>query len=140
MSLVLELLFAADSSYLPAPAPILPISKCNAILHCANRLKPLDSKSKAVFLFCFFIFFQSSCLQDHSLGLFANLFYQLLDVIFHELDLFLFASKRLLQTDNSIHKHRFVNFRKVIHNHHRRTHLAVWRPLFDTTVPTMTGI
>lgn len=42
MSLVLQLLSAADSSHLPAPAPIFPISKCNATLHWANRLKPLD--------------------------------------------------------------------------------------------------
>lgn len=41
----------SDSSHLPAPAPILPISKCNATLHCANRLKPLDQIRLKMFSF-----------------------------------------------------------------------------------------
>lgn len=54
----------------------------------------------------------------HSLGLFADLLHQLLDVILHELDFFLLASESLLQTDNAIHKHSLVDLWEAIHYHH----------------------
>lgn len=82
----------------------------------------------------------ASCTSVHSLGLFADLLHQLLDVIFHELNFFLLASQRLLQTDNSIHKHSLVDLWEAVHDHHRRTRLALWWPLFNTTVPTMACI
>lgn len=68
----------------------------------------------------------ASCTSVHSLGLFTDLLHQLFDVIFHELNFFLLASQRLLQTDNSIHKHSLVDLWEAIHDHHRRTRLALW--------------
>lgn len=54
----------------------------------------------------------------HSLGLFADLLHQLLDVVLHELNLFLLASQGLLQTDNAIHEHGLVDLWEAVHDHH----------------------
>lgn len=62
----------------------------------------------------------------HSLGLFPDLLHQLLDVILHELDFFLLASQRLLQPDDSIDEHSFVDLWEAVHDHHRRTRLVLW--------------
>ena len=54
----------------------------------------------------------------HSLGLFPDLLHQLLDVILHELNLFLLASQSLLQTDNSVHEHSLIDLWEAVHDHH----------------------
>lgn len=53
----------------------------------------------------------------NSLGLFADLFHQLLDVIFHELNLFLLASQGLLQAHNALHQHSLVHLWEAVHHH-----------------------
>lgn len=97
----------------------LSLSRCRRV-----KVKPLQPLSR-------------SLSRPHSLGLFADLLHQLLDVVLHELDFLLLASQRLLQPDDAVHQHGLVHLGEAVHHHHRRARLALRRALFSTAAATV---